>query len=194
MPVQPEDRPAPTELELVRLFVNTREIDEEIELLPSAAASTRWLRSKGLLGSRERLDEADFARLIALREALRAVLVAHAENVEAPAAVARVNAEIGRVGLSPAFEDAHAAEIQSSGKGVDGAIARLLSISLQASYHGTWGRLKACPADHCHWAFYDASKNRSSRWCHMELCGAKQKRENFRRRHGDLSRSGKARA
>jgi predicted RNA-binding Zn ribbon-like protein len=183
MPVQPEDRPAPTELELVRLFVNTCEIDEEIELLPTASASTRWLRSKGLLGSRERLDEADFARLIALREALRAVLVAHAENVEAPEAVARVNAEIGRVGLAPAFEDAHAAEIQGSGKGVDGVIARLLSISLQASYDGTWGRLKACPADHCHWAFYDASKNRSSRWCHMELCGAKQKRENFRRRH-----------
>ena len=109
--------------------------------------------------------------------------MAHTENVEAPEAVDRVNAEIGRVGLRPALENASDAEIQSRGKGVDGAIGRLLSISLQAAYDGTWSRLKACPADNCHWAFYDTSKNRSSRWCHMELCGAKQKRENFRRRH-----------
>jgi len=36
-----EDRPAPTELELVRRFVNTREIDEHIELLPTAPAARR---------------------------------------------------------------------------------------------------------------------------------------------------------
>jgi predicted RNA-binding Zn ribbon-like protein len=187
MTVGLEDRPAPAELELVRLFVNTREIDERIELLPTARAATLWLRSKGLLGSREKLDEADFSRLITLREALRAVLVSHASSGDVADAVARVNAEIRGVGLRPAFEDATHAEIEARGKGIDGVIARLLSISLHAAFDGTWMRLKACPADGCHWAFYDASKNRSSRWCHMELCGAKQKRENFRSRHAGSS-------
>lgn len=183
MVTQLEDRPAPGDLEIVRLFVNTREIEEEIELLPSASAATEWLRSWDLLGSRQRLDRRDHSRLIDLRETLRAMLLAHANQVNDPAAVAAVNVEITRVGLSPSFESATSAAVRSDVSGVDDAIARLLSIGLQAAYEGTWGRLKACPANNCRWAFYDLSKNRSSRWCYMELCGAKAKRETFRRRH-----------
>ena len=36
---------------------------------------------------------------------------------------------------------------------------------------GTWGRLKACAEDGCRWAFYDASRNQSGRWCSMAVCG-----------------------
>jgi predicted RNA-binding Zn ribbon-like protein len=183
MTAQLEDRPAPGQLEILRLFVNTRDIDEEIELLASASAASEWFRSQDLLGPRQRLDERDHARVISLREALRAMLVAHANNVNDPVAVAGINAEITRVGLWPSFDSTTSAAIQNRATGVDGAIARLLSIGLQAAYEGTWSRLKACPADNCHWAFYDSSKNRSSRWCYMQLCGAKAKRETFRRRH-----------
>ena len=34
-----------------------------------------------------------------------------------------------------------------------------------------WARLKVCARDSCRWAFYDASRNRSGRWCSMAGCG-----------------------
>jgi predicted RNA-binding Zn ribbon-like protein len=39
-------------------------------------------------------------------------------------------------------------------------------------------RIKQCQGDKCGWLFLDATKNKSRRWCEMEVCGnrAKQKR------------------
>ena len=39
-------------------------------------------------------------------------------------------------------------------------------------------RIKQCPGEKCGWLFFDATKNKSRRWCEMEVCGnrAKQKR------------------
>ena len=39
-------------------------------------------------------------------------------------------------------------------------------------------RIKQCQGDHCGWLFFDTTKNKSRRWCEMEVCGnrAKQKR------------------
>jgi predicted RNA-binding Zn ribbon-like protein len=34
-----------------------------------------------------------------------------------------------------------------------------------------WTRLKVCSRDSCRWAFFDASRNRSGRWCSMAGCG-----------------------
>jgi predicted RNA-binding Zn ribbon-like protein len=67
--------------------------------------------------------------------------------------------------------------------GVDGAIARLMAIVAVAVEQGDWARLKACPAENCFWAFYDRSKNRSGRWCKMEVCGNVEKARAFRERH-----------
>ncbi|MBV8670321.1 MAG: CGNR zinc finger domain-containing protein, partial [Candidatus Eremiobacteraeota bacterium] len=40
---------------------------------------------------------------------------------------------------------------------------------------GSWARLKVCRDDTCRWAFYDRSKNRSSCWCLMSVCGNRSK-------------------
>lgn len=39
-------------------------------------------------------------------------------------------------------------------------------------------RIKQCPGEKCGWLFLDATKNKSRRWCEMQVCGnrAKQKR------------------
>jgi predicted RNA-binding Zn ribbon-like protein len=47
---------------------------------------------------------------------------------------------------------------------------------------GSWERLKVCPADDCLWAFYDRSRNRSRRWCDMEVCGNRAKVRGYRER------------
>ena len=42
---------------------------------------------------------------------------------------------------------------------------------------GRLGRLKLCAG--CHWLFLDASKNRSRRWCTMEVCGTDEKMRRY---------------
>lgn len=46
-------------------------------------------------------------------------------------------------------------------------------------------RVKECAADNCNWLFYDASRNRSRRWCDMRDCGNRAKARRFRRRASD---------
>lgn len=47
-------------------------------------------------------------------------------------------------------------------------------------------RVKSCPR--CGWLFLDTSKNRSRRWCSMEICGNRAKAERFyhRERGGEV--------
>jgi predicted RNA-binding Zn ribbon-like protein len=52
---------------------------------------------------------------------------------------------------------------------------------------GIWGRLKSCANATCGWAFYDRSKNRSGRWCSMEVCGNRTKTRAYRRRRQGTS-------
>ena len=45
-------------------------------------------------------------------------------------------------------------------------------------------RVKQCQGEKCGWLFFDTTKNKSRRWCEMEVCGnrAKQKRHNAKTR------------
>ena len=47
-------------------------------------------------------------------------------------------------------------------------------------------RVKRCEGEKCGWLFFDTTKNKSRRWCEMEICGnrAKQKRLGERLRGG----------
>jgi predicted RNA-binding Zn ribbon-like protein len=57
-----------------------------------------------------------------------------------------------------------------------------LAVVAEAMADGTWSRLKACPGPHCGWTFYDSSRNRSSQWCSMAICGNRVKGHAFRER------------
>ena len=54
-------------------------------------------------------------------------------------------------------------------------MARLLAAVDRARADGVWERLKVCARDECRWAYYDASRNRSGRWCSMTDCGNRVK-------------------
>ena len=47
-----------------------------------------------------------------------------------------------------------------------------------------FSRIRQCEGDACGWLFFDTTKNRSRRWCEMEVCGnrARQRRFHARRR------------
>jgi predicted RNA-binding Zn ribbon-like protein len=173
---------APGELELVRAFVNTLEIDEAVDELSSPAALTAWLRAQGLLrgGAATRTDLANARRL---REALRVLLLANnGVSVRKEAAVT-INRAARRAGLGVRFEPEGTARVEPEARGIDGALGRLLAIVSAAMADGSWERLKACRAVDCRWAFYDRARNRSRHWCSMAVCGNRTKARTFRRRH-----------
>ncbi|MDP1848003.1 MAG: CGNR zinc finger domain-containing protein [Solirubrobacteraceae bacterium] len=180
--------PAPGTLETVRAFVNTRDVDDDIDLLSGPAELASWLADAGLAAAagenaRElRATGADLRRAIELREALRAHLLAHHDQPLDPQAAATLDATARRARLTVRFTGRDETALEPEAGGVDGALGRLLAIVARAIEDGTWQRLKVCPADTCQWAFYDASRNRSAVWCDMRVCGNRAKVRGFRER------------
>ena len=173
---------APEPLELVREFVNTYDHDDRTETLSDPAALTTWLDANGLGSPAATAADVEHAR--ELREALRAILQHHGGLELDPQAPAIVDSAARRAQLAVAFDDHGDAVVQPRAGGVDGALGRLLVTIANAQRDGTWGRLKACPAEDCQWAFYDRSRNRSAVWCDMKVCGNRHKVRAFRERSG----------
>jgi predicted RNA-binding Zn ribbon-like protein len=180
---QPAGRPpAPGRLGYVQAFLNSFWDlgGHGDEVWSSPGAYGEWLARRGF---GDRATRADLGRALALREALRAVCLANHEGGEAPAAIATLDAIARAVapdgGLTPRLEQG---AIEATRDGADAACALVLGTVLIARADGTFARLKACPHERCGWAFYDMSRNRSSQWCSMRICGNRTKVETFRRR------------
>jgi predicted RNA-binding Zn ribbon-like protein len=180
---QPAGRPpAPGRLGYVQGFLNTFwELGGSgDEVWSSPGAYGAWLAARGFDG---RATHADLVRAIELREALRALCLANHDRGEAPAAIAALDEiahDVGpAAGLTPSLARS---AIEAVREGPDAACALALGIVLIGRVDGTFQRLKACPHAHCGWTFYDFSRNRSSQWCSMRICGNRTKGEAFRRR------------
>jgi predicted RNA-binding Zn ribbon-like protein len=178
---------APGELELVRAFVNTNDVDDGIEQIGSPPDLGDWLAEHGLEAGRK-LTRRDVERAIELREALRALLLANAGEPLEPDAIERLNDSADRVRLAVRFEEDGGSALAPEKAGVDGALGAILAIVYRSMAEGTWPRLKACRSDSCLWAFYDKSKNRSAHWCSMAVCGNRAKARTYRRRHARPSK------
>jgi predicted RNA-binding Zn ribbon-like protein len=168
--------PAPAPLRLVQVFVNTLDIENGVEELSAPEA----LRSALPLSAEEPLDEADLAHGLAVREALRALLLANSGAAFAPEARSVLDRAAAAAHLTLELDEAGNARLVPRAGGLDGAIGRLLAVVYGAMADGTWVRLKACPREVCHWVFYDASRNRSGKWCAMSVCGNRTKKARLR--------------
>jgi predicted RNA-binding Zn ribbon-like protein len=180
---------APGQLELVRRFVNTRDIETGQDGLRNAADLTGWLRDAGLLDDAV-LEMAhspgvgDLQRAVEVREALRSLLLAnHDGGLASATAVSVLNDAARRAGLSLSFVIAGEWTATSTAVGIDKAIGTLLVIVVDAMAEGSWRRLKACANDQCQWAFYDRSRARSAKWCSMGVCGNRMKQRAWRIKH-----------
>ena len=175
---------APGGLELVRRFVNTRDIEEGSEELDSPESLLTWFAGMGLLDNEAAAEEKDLERALALREGIRALLLANnGEEIET-VHIRELNRAIGNVCLTVRFDDDGRATLKPASSGVSAALGRILATVVRATEEGSWGRLKICPNDACQWAFYDRSRNRSGKWCTMEVCGNRMKARAFRQRQG----------
>jgi predicted RNA-binding Zn ribbon-like protein len=179
---------APGELELVRAFVNTVDLEDGEEQLDDPEALGAWLSANELLDPDVRVSGGDLANAIEVREALRAVLLTHNGGPTAPASAASaLDRAAGRAQIRLRFPDEATAVLEPQAGGVDGGLGRLLAIVHDSIAHGTWLRLKACREHTCEWAFYDHTKNRSGAWCNMGVCGNRAKARAYRERRATHS-------
>lgn len=175
-------RAAPGELELVRAFVNTIDLETGVDEIAGHGDLGAWLAARSLLAAGATVTAGDRVAAPQLREALRAVLRSHVDGIVDPAAPATLDAAARRARLVVRFAEDGTAAPQPDAGGVAGALGRLLAIVVAAQGEGTWERLKACPEPDCGWAFYDGSRNRSARWCTMDVCGNRTKVRRYRER------------
>ena len=182
---QPAGRaPVPAPLDLLQDFVNTEIPEWAQDDLGSPAALAAWLGERGLLDpDAEPASSEAFLRARALRSCLRALALANTTGLplEPGAATGGVDG-LGGLRFGLAIGNDGAPTLAPAGDGVDRALATLAAIAVASAQAGTWPRFKACRKDTCGWIFYDRSRNRSSNWCSMTICGNRSKTAGYRRR------------
>ena len=179
-------QPAPEPLETVRAFVNTRDVEADVDALETPADLARWLHGVGLSSSVLPAYSKDLEHARAVREALREALAANHDGAAMPPAALEVLSEAAERAEPALRLDADTGWVaQPRAAGTNGALGALLTIVAGAMANGTWRRLKVCANDACQWAFYDLSRARSGKWCSMQICGNRAKQQAWRARHED---------
>ena len=179
----PKDSSAPGSLELVRSFVNSIDIEhpETIDGLSDVGAARLWLADAGF--APDGLEAGSLSELRALREAIRAVLMAHAGEADEAAAWQTLASQLGPISvelrLAGVGEVALEAPAPAGAPALRGALAAAI---YDAVRDGTWRRLKACRKRSCLFAFYDKTKNGGGVWCSMDTCGNQAKAHRRRQR------------
>ena len=183
--VMTKQQEAPGELEHVRAFVNTIDLEEGTEELSGRDELAGWLVHHELAPAGLVATSPDVEHAVGLREALRAVLVAHnADGFVHGDVGAALDRAAARSELRLRFDKTGSGTLEPEAGGVDGALGRMLAIVHRSAADGTWSRLKACRDETCEWAFYDHTKNRSGAWCNMAVCGNRAKARAYRERRG----------
>jgi predicted RNA-binding Zn ribbon-like protein len=175
--VADEELAAPGDLEHVRSFVNTRDLELRTEQLVTPDDLRDWFVAHGLIRGEETVDARALERAITLREAFRSLLLANATGAPPPAAALGAVTVAGQRATLSARGD-----LRLAPAGPDPGLARLLAIAVVAQADGSWRRLKACPGEACQWALYDRTRSRTRKWCAGVKCGARTRSREYRRR------------
>lgn len=170
---------APGELEFVRAFVNTWDIEDDVDRLRDEASWRSWAADVGVdAGSPPSLDDLTAARV--LRESLRDALLANHDRAPLPRSTAdALTAAARHARVMPRFGPSGLA-LMGASEGLDAVTARVLDAVAAALADGSFSRLKACTNDTCRWAFYDHSRSRTGQWCSMAVCGNRAKQSRHR--------------
>jgi len=168
---------------LVQALVNTLNGETGRDLLGTVAEAARWLAAARLMPADSSLTSAQHGALLELREAIRQILGDHTDRRHDPEAASRLTMALAPCRLVVAVDPAGGARLVSadhdSFSRVIGGVAATIA---EAAAVGTWARLKCCPGERCGWAFYDRSASSRSRWCSMQVCGARSKMRAYRGR------------
>ncbi|MFG1815181.1 CGNR zinc finger domain-containing protein [Kribbella sp. NPDC049174] len=180
----------PADVELIHGFVNTLDLREfrlhgarlrSHDALDTPGALGEWLRDHGLL-ERGRVIRTDLDRALRLRTSLR----------DSTRQTSGTPTRLTDVGLAVSVQQGTGVTLTPSGTAVDAALTRILITAADLTARGLWPRLKMCPADDCHWIFYDQSRPARARWCSPQRCGNRNKTRTYRERRNPVGRVGQA--
>jgi predicted RNA-binding Zn ribbon-like protein len=150
---------------LLEDLLNTLEVGERDHLADEASA-TAWLET---IGRPAQVGADDLALARQVRAALRG-----ARGDEA--------APLPEVPVRVVLSD-DGPRLTGRGGPLVELLGDALAEALALHATGEWSRLKTCARDTCRWVFYDHSRNRSGRWCSMQVCGNREKTAAYRARH-----------
>jgi len=167
---------------LVQAYVNTVDIQDGPEEFSDPTTLERWLVARGLMDPGQDVSEGDLKNAIAVREAIRGVIGANSGTTVYPLDIATLNEAAAASRLRARFGADGKARLEPEAGGVAGAMGRMVAAVFTAMADEDWSRLKLCGSSTCRWAFFDRSRNHSSRWCTMASCGNRQKARRFRQR------------
>jgi predicted RNA-binding Zn ribbon-like protein len=177
-----DEREAPRDLGLIQAFVNTVHLGDGPDELKDPNTLKAWLVARGLLAEDQDVTEDDHRHAIAVREAVRAAVGPNSGYPVYPLDVATLNEAAAASRLRLRFGADGRTKLEPDETGVVGALGRIVAALDGAMRDEDWHLLKLCGDPACRWAFYDRSRNHSSRWCDMKSCGNRQKARRFRTR------------
>lgn len=171
-------------LDLVRDFVNTLDLETGVDRIASPDELAEWFSEEGLVDDLVEPTAGEHADALAVREAIRQLLLTNNGVAADTAAASQVLDETGRkTRLGVRFVDG-LPELAPEGDGAAAALGRIVAAVAELAPTPEWSRLKSCRDENCRVVFYDQSRNRSRAWCSMEVCGNREKARSFRARHG----------
>lgn len=156
--------------EFVADFVNTRADGAgHVELFGSLDDLRAWGKTRRVLPDDAGVTQSDLVAAHELREALRTVLLAHAQDPELTEAQREAAEDYLRQAAAryplTALVMADGARLEGQATGVPGMLGTVLAAVVEAAQRGEWPLVKACCSPVCHFAFVDRTRNHSGRFC-----------------------------
>jgi predicted RNA-binding Zn ribbon-like protein len=181
---QPAGRAAaPPPLDLVQDFVNTEIPEWARDDIATPELLEGWLRERDLLGEDETVGAPGFVAARELRTALRELALLNTLGERPDERLAeRIRSAFSEATLRLDLDPLGGLVAAPAGSGEQRALASIAAVVLAAQASGSWPRLKACRKESCRWLFFDRSRNASSSWCSMSICGNRMKTAEYRRR------------
>jgi predicted RNA-binding Zn ribbon-like protein len=161
-----------TPVEAVLAFANTLDVGAGTDALREPADLARWLVDNELAPRTPTVTEADHDRCLRLRAGVREALGAEDQRAHVLADADSVLRELPLlVALTPGAALQPGPELPGASRALATLVAALATVLIT----GEVERIKRCPAEDCGWVFWDSTKNRSRRWCSMQVCGNRNK-------------------
>lgn len=167
--------PAPGGLALLEGFLNTWSDELSIEDFGTAKETEVWLRRFSLWAGKKKLTVDQHQKILGFRDVLRAWILDDdaADPISAALSEVTFRAEVKEGEL----------DFQPAGDPFQFLVGSLIKVISNSQQNSTWSRFKCCELPSCGWAFYDATRSRTKRWCSMKTCGSRHKaREYYKRK------------
>ncbi len=172
----------PTHQEHLRTAQNVVDWAQHAKLL--GPEDSEWLRIA--VGADPKLQAQMLARALGLRESIYAIAVEIAAGRAPPKEhvdkLAQTHAACIACAKLTLIEGRYFWSWIPKESAIEAVLGPIALSALATLTQADLSRVKQCQGDKCGWLFFDTTKNKSRRWCEMEVCGnrAKQRRHSAR--------------